>query len=137
MTLDPNNTDRSYLFGRLMAVAEVAERSTYQRDEGREPNAVRMQAVFSQRPRYAWRIVQESLGPYLAKMNPGLRTYYKTLIDEILGKMPTNDDYELNKRLEDSYIMGMSHQRVALYQKKNKDAVIEEDNENEYAEKQD
>ena len=42
MTLDYENKDRSYLFGRLLAVIEKAERSTFSRDEDREPNAIRL-----------------------------------------------------------------------------------------------
>lgn len=64
LALDTSNTDRSYLFGRLLAVAEQVERSTYDRDEGREPNAIRMQSVFAQRPLYAWRIISEQINPY-------------------------------------------------------------------------
>lgn len=75
--LDTNCTNSSYLFGRLLAVAEQAERATYGREEKREPNAIRMQAVFSQRPMYAWRIIEEKLSPYYARLSPGLRAYYK------------------------------------------------------------
>lgn len=118
LSLDTSNTDRSYLFGRLLAVAELAERSTYDREEGREPNAIRMQAVFSQRPLYAWRIINERLNPYFAKMMPGLRAYYKNLIAEITNLLPAQDDPDLGKRLEDTYLLGYYHQRYALTHKK-------------------
>lgn len=118
LSLNTSNTDRSYLFGRLLAVAERAEQSTYDREEGREPNAIRMQAVFSQRPLYAWRIISEQLNPYFAKMAPGLRAYYKNLISEITDLLPEQDDPNLGKRLEDTYLLGYYHQRYALTHKK-------------------
>lgn len=46
MSLDKEKKDRSYQFGRLLAVMEKVERDTYT-DEGREPNAIRMQSVFA------------------------------------------------------------------------------------------
>lgn len=127
LTLDKTNTNRSYLWGRLLAIAEKIERDTYGEEEGREPNAIRMQTVFSQRPAYAWRIIYESLLPYLRRHTPGLRAYYHNLIDEV-SAMFEADDYAQNKRLEDVYLFGYSHQRNALYQKKEK-AIDKEENE--------
>ena len=43
MALEPEKQDRSYQYGRLLAVLEKAERDTYSSDETREPNAIRMQ----------------------------------------------------------------------------------------------
>ena len=132
LALDTSNCDRSYLFGRLLAVAEQAERSTYDRSEGRETNAIRMQAVFAQRPLYAWRIISEQLNPYFSHMNPGLRAYYKNLIGEIMDQLPPTDDADLPKKLEDTYLLGYYQQRTAMTRKKT-DAKMEE-NENEQAE---
>ena len=61
MALEPEKQDRSYQYGRLLAVLEKAERDTYSSDETREPNAIRMQPVFSQRPQYASRILWEQI----------------------------------------------------------------------------
>ena len=83
MQLDISNTNRSYLFGRLLAVAEKVERSTYSRDEsGREPNAIRLQSVFAQRPLNTWGTLEKALIPYYAKLNPGSRKYYKDIIGD-------------------------------------------------------
>ncbi|MEG1639680.1 MAG: type I-C CRISPR-associated protein Cas8c/Csd1 [Ruthenibacterium sp.] len=118
LALDTSNTNRSYLFGRLLAVAEQAERSTYGASEDRETNAIRMQAVFAQRPLYAWRILCEQLNPYFARMKPGLRAYFKNNIGEITDKLPPVDDPSLDKKLEDVYLIGYYHQRTALTHKK-------------------
>lgn len=114
LALDNDNKDRSYLFGRLLAIAEMVERNTYDKDEKREPNAIRMQTMFAQRPVYGWRLLQEQLTPYFAKLYKGSRQYYRKLIGEILDSFEANDS-TLNKKLDDTYILGYYHQRQALY----------------------
>ena len=53
-------------FGRLLAVMEKIERDTYDKDEMREPNAIRMQAVFCERPYYVFKFNERVL-PYLQR----------------------------------------------------------------------
>ncbi len=120
--LDENNHDRSYLFGRLLAIAEHVERITYDAQEGREPNAIRMQALFSQRPNYAWRILEERLEPYYNHLKPGLRQYYRKMTQEITDWLRA-DDPSLNKKLEDVYLLGYYHQRAALTRKKEENGI--------------
>lgn len=117
LALDTSNTNRSYLFGRLLAVAEQVERTTYDYGENRETNAIRMQSVFAQRPLYGWRIIDEKLGPYFTRLYPAVRSRYKDLIGEITGKLPGPDDPELGKALSDTYLLGYYHQRTALLPK--------------------
>jgi len=136
LALNIQNPDRSYQFGRLLAVGEQVERSTFDRDEKRETNAIRMQAVFSQRPLYAWRILDEKLNPYFKRLNPGLRNYYRNIIAEIFEMLSNNDKSDLGKRLDDIYLMGYYHQRSALINKNKKNNVVEE-NENESIKEQD
>lgn len=121
LTLNVEERNRSYLFGRLLAVAELAERRTYDKEETREPYAIRMQSVFSRRPMYAWRMIRENLNPYLARMVPGARISYERWMDEIMEKLSLTDASELNRSLEDVYLLGYSHQRTAMFNQK-KDA---------------
>ena len=121
MSLDKEKKDRSYQFGRLLAVLEAAERATYDRGEDREPNAVRMQSVFCKRPMYAASIIRERLIPYFKKMKPGLRSYYNDLIGEILEKIDFFPESEHNRPLEDSYLMGYYLQKREMYRKKSSD----------------
>lgn len=132
LALDINNKDRSYLYGRLLAVAEQVERSAYSREEDREPNAIRMQAVFSRRPQYAWRILHEALEPYFKRHSPGLRKYFRDIIQDIMDSFAL-DTRDFNNRLDDTYLLGYYHQRAVLTTKKDKNNVTEE-NENESAE---
>ena len=117
MALDESNTNRSYLFGRLLAIAEKVERDTYDAEEKREPNAVRMQSVFARRPMYAWRILEEQLNPYYRQLSPQARQFYKKLTGEILDKLDVKCP-SLNAPLEDLYLLGYYNQRQALYRKK-------------------
>src|SRR5699024_4756200 len=84
MALDPQKKDRSYQYGRLLAVLEKAERDTYKSDEDREPNAMRMLSIFAQRPQYAERIICEQVKTaYYPRLSPSARSYYDRLIGEI------------------------------------------------------
>jgi len=128
MQLDISNTNRSYLFGRLLAVTEKIERSTYSRDEsGREPNAIRLQSVFVQRPLNTWGTLEKALIPYYAKLNPGSRKFYKDIIGDIVGTLQADDISQLNKSLDDVYLLGYYLQRKELYQYKKTDENKEEE----------
>ncbi len=120
MKLDISNTDRSYLFGRLLAVAEKIERDTYSANEqDREPNAIRLQAAFVQHPMYTWKNLEGLLNPYYAKLPVGMRVFYKNYIGEILSSVREEDVGILNKQLEDTYILGYYLQRKDFYTAKN------------------
>ena len=129
LALDTTNTDRSYLFGRLLAVAELAEQRTYAHGEKRETNAIRMMTVFSRRPMDTWKNLRESLVPYLSRLQPGQRVFYEKLMDEIFDMIDMKD---INKALDSVYLLGYSHQRTAIYN--GSKAQNEEENENESAE---
>lgn len=126
MALEKDKKDRSYQFGRLLAVMEKVERDAYDPEEKREPNAIRMQSVFCERPMYASRIIRDSLNPYLEKLKPRARIYYNNLIGEIFERLSEFDEKDLNRQLEDSYLLGYYLQRSELYTKK--ESTNEEEN---------
>lgn len=114
MALDKNCSNRSYLFGRLLAVAEAMENSTYTEDDRRETNAIRMQKAFTLRPMATWAVLRDKLKPYIKRLGqskPGLLRYYQNTIDEILEWFDPADN-TLNQPLEDIYLLGYSHQRA-------------------------
>lgn len=122
MELQQDECDRSYLFGRLLAVAEYVERrANGSQDKDREPNAVRLQAAFVQHPMRTWMILESALIPYYAKLNLGGRMYLKNLIGEIVGKIRECDEGQLNKPLTEKYLIGYYLQRKELYTKKSND----------------
>ena len=118
MSLEPEKKDRSYQFGRLLAVMEKVERDTYDNDT-REPNAIRMQSVFCQRPMYAAGNLEKQLErAYFPQLKPGNRIRYKNLMGQIMDIISMFPQEDWNKPLEDSYLMGYYLQRSALYTKK-------------------
>lgn len=111
MALDKNCSDRSYLFGRLLAVAEAVENSTYTNEDRRETNALRMQKAFALRPMTTWRLLEEKLEPYYKQLKPGLQQYYRKMTQEIVDKLSVSDS-GLNQKLDDIYLLGYYHQRA-------------------------
>ena len=122
MALEPEKHDLSYQYGRLLAVMEKAERDTYDKDEGREPNAVRLWSVFCRRPQYAAKIIIEQLKKsYLPRLTPLWRRTCDILIGEICDKISEFPDSELNKPLKETYLLGYYLQKNALYKSNRKD----------------
>ena len=136
MSLNPEKTDRSYQFGRLLAVLEKAERDTYGPEETREPNAIRMQSVFSRRPMYAAKIIEEQLErAYFPRVKSGSRSFYRNLIGQIMEQISCTPEAHWNDPLGETYLMGYYLQRNALYQSRKNNK--EEENENEHSAEQD
>jgi CRISPR-associated protein Csd1 len=116
LSLDPEKKDRSYQYGRLLALMEKAERDTYDKEEGREPNAMRLLPVFTQRPLYATKIIIEQLKKaYFPKLEPGLRIWYDNLIGEIFIILDSLNSPEHDASLNEQYLIGYYLQRQALY----------------------
>lgn len=119
MALEPEKKDRSYQFGRLLAVMEKAERDTYDSSEGREPNAIRLQSIFCQRPMSTADNLEKQLEKaYFPRLKPGSRIWYKNLMGQIMGIISEFPQEDWNKPLDNTYLMGYYLQRSALYTKK-------------------
>ncbi len=118
MKLDLENRDRSYLFGRLLAVLEKVERITYDRGENREPNAIRLQSAYVNHPMQTWQLLDDALRPYFQQLTPGSREYYKRMISDIVELFAEEDEECLNQRLRDTYLLGYYLQRAELNKKK-------------------
>ena len=119
MALEPKNPDRSYQFGRLLAVMEKIERDTYLKGEEREPNAVRMQSVFIKRPGYATSLIMNQIKQaYYPRLTPGARSFYERVIGEIMDSISESGDENYNKALQETYLLGYYLQKNELYTKK-------------------
>lgn len=127
MGLNMECEDRSYLFGRLLAVADSVESSAYAKrsmqegkDAGRETNAMQLQRTFSLQPLTTWQVLEEKLQPYYKQLDPGLRQYYKQMIQEIMSKISIPNgaeetqqkSMELNRKLDAIYLIGFCHQKA-------------------------
>ena len=129
MNLEPTKADRSYQFGRLLAVLEKVERDTYGSDEEREPNAIRQQSVFCQRPLYAANNMERQLErAYFPRLKPSGRAYYKRLIGQIMEQISVFPQEQWNLPLTETYLMGYYLQRNALYTAKDNGTTEDEEN---------
>lgn len=123
VALDVENNHRDYLFGRLLAVADVLERRALGVEETRASNAIRYMNTFARHPERTWKTIQASLQPYQAKLGTK-GTYLSKIIDEVASRIPI--DQFNNKPLSGLYLLGFYSQRHALYQKKENQNEIEE-----------
>lgn len=122
VTLDKETNDRDYLFGRLLAVADVLERNALG-DDKRATNARRYMNSFAQHPARTWTTIQSALQPYQARLGENV-WYYNKLIDEV-GSRIEIENFN-NKPLSGRYLLGFYSQRQDLYQKKDKKVNTEE-----------
>lgn len=121
--LSQENSDRDYLFGRLLAVADVLERRALDSNEKRATNARRYMNSFAQHPERTWRTIQGALQPYQARLGEKV-WYYNKLIDEIGSKIKIEDFN--NKPLSGKYLLGFYSQRHELCTKKEKNISVDE-----------
>lgn len=120
MSLDPERTTRSYLYGRLLAVADVLEQAALSREENRPTNAARMMQRFSTRPYDTWPTLYQRLEPYRRRLKankPGLLHRYDTELDAIKNLFQPSD-FISDAKLDGEYLLGYHCQRSALYTKK-------------------
>lgn len=120
VALDEELNDRSYLFGRMLAVADVLERRALGREEKRATNAIRYMNAFAMRPGRTWQVIQAAIQPYQAKLGAEA-TYWNSLLDKIGWTLEPTDFSD--QPLGGLYLLGFYSQRHALYQKRHKDSA--------------
>ena len=129
MVYDPTITDRSYLFGCLLAIADYAESFTYSQDErygNRVTNAKRLWNLYVQNPVQTWEKLHRQLLPYLNKMK-GKQITIQKCITEITNRISTEGCMS-DTRLSPMYLIGYYNYTAYLYESaKNKDAETTEE----------
>lgn len=125
MSLEKECCDRDYLYGRLLAVADYAEGSTYDDNENRPTNAKRLMEAFSNHPCETWKVLCLSLRPYLNRMNIGKRSYFERMINQITAMFPL-DSYNDNSPLSSKFLHAYSCQMNDFFTKKTDDNKEEE-----------
>lgn len=120
VSLDENIKDRDYLFGRMLAIADVLERRALGREVNRATNAIRYMNSFAKHPERSWRTIQENLQPYQQRLGRQA-TYLNSLLDEVASQIQYEDFN--NKPLSGKFLLGFYSQRHKLYQgnKKNEE----------------
>lgn len=104
VALDYSCRQRDYLYGRLLAIAEVAEASTYGKDEERTTNASRYFEAFSNKPYQTWGVIYNRLTPYLNKMGMKQRQYYENLLGEVMEQFAVKE-FEDNSKLKPLFLL--------------------------------
>ena len=80
-----------------------------------------------QRPLNTWGILEKDLVPYYAKLKPGSRKFYKDIIGNIVETLQEGDISQLNKSLDDVYLLGYYLQRKELNQYVKTDDIEKEE----------
>lgn len=110
LSLDRNNNDRSYLYGRLLAVTDWIEQGVLMKEkESRATNALRYMNAFSNRPFKTWTTIKNAVLPYEIKQNE-YRDQYDREFEEIMSNFDIKD-FENDKPLSGKYLLGYYHQR--------------------------
>ena len=125
--LDKKN--RSFQYGRLLAAMERLEEDYYSKtQEGRQTNAIKYMSEFKRRPFAVFERVNQHLQlAYLGRVEPWQAVRYKRLVGEIVGILREFPEEELNRPLEDIYLMGYELQRNAFFTKNQTDDNTEEE----------
>ncbi|MEW6083893.1 MAG: type I-C CRISPR-associated protein Cas8c/Csd1 [Chloroflexota bacterium] len=130
MSLDETRNTRDYLFGRLLAIADVMEERTLSEAEKKRPtNATRYMQQFSQRPSSTWKQIHELLTPYFMRQGDKA-SYYKRLIEQVKDLFISAEEFTSNKPLTGEYLLGYYCQRQKMWEKKDKPASEANDNDN-------
>ncbi len=125
MVLEKERTTRDYLYGRLLAIADLMEEAALKKaGESRQTNAVRLMQRFSEFPYSTWRTIELSLVPYEARLGK-LAPYYKGKISEIMDLF-NGDDFRNDSKLSGEFLLAYSCQREDQFRTKNNENEKEE-----------
>lgn len=126
--LDETKQERSYLYGRLLAIYEKIEldvQNTRDSDNKsrRATNAERLWSAFTKMPDRTLKILEGKVRPYkeiLTKINYNSVKFYEGIIAEIMIQIRDAKDYEQNKNraLNEDFVFGYYAQKQNLYRKK-------------------
>ncbi len=114
MALETERHTRDYLFGRLLATADLLEAlALYLVKEKRETTAARLMQRFADHPASTWKTIELSLSPYIARL--GLRAAkYRKVMDEVMCAFET-EDFINDRPLTGEFLIGYHCQRSALW----------------------
>ena len=126
MNIDEKNTNRSYVWGRILATLnniELWARKIQSNNDGktdnRPTNVIRLFNTFVLKPYSTFKTIREQINPYIVILQKkGIKNPERKL-DELVKLL---EDYKDNKPLEPDYLFGYYLQRSDFYNsKENKD----------------
>ena len=120
MALDRNNRDRSYVFGRLLGAAQKLEEVAlyYSGEQSRGTSAERFTQQFVRRPGKTWKIINNQLRPYIAKLKAMGKTWYIKELQEIY-ELIDEEDFIKQEPLSELYLLGYNCQLNSYDKKEN------------------
>lgn len=126
--LDVNEQNRSYLYGRLLAVYEKLEQDVLNskvsdNKDRRATNAERLWSVYTKMPGRTLKILEDKVRPYkesLIKSNYSGFKYYDSLLTDVMSRLREAENYEQdkNKALNEDFVFGYYAQKQDFYTKK-------------------
>jgi CRISPR-associated protein Csd1 len=114
MALEEYRTDRDYLFGRLLAVAEYIEEIAQGiGGEKRPTTAARLMQRFADRPFETWRTIELSLQPYMQRLQVSRAGFLANRLKDIdaISVLFQHDDFTRNAALSGEFLLGYHCQR--------------------------
>jgi len=120
VALEADRQSRDYLYGRLLALADHAEKGAYsEAEKNRETTATRLMQRFADRPYSTWRNVELALQPYLTRLKVNkpwiLHRYDKGM--EQVTELFNADNFTNDSPLTGEFLLGFHCQRTALWKK--------------------
>ncbi|GAK11818.1 type I-C CRISPR-associated protein Cas8c/Csd1 [Geomicrobium sp. JCM 19039] len=110
VALNTETTDRSYLFGRLLAMADFFERGEL--EANRATNAMRYMNSYVNNPTRTWSTIEQSLQPYYVRKGATIR-FHLERVQQVMEKFEFEDFN--NDPLSDLFTLGFYSQRLELY----------------------
>ena len=122
MELDVTRTDRDYLYGRLLALADDFESGVlYQQGilDTRPTNAVKLMSNFVAKPYSTWGNLWKQLTPYMKSSNLKILKLAERFQDNVDNVMALfqDGDYDNSDALSPLFLLGYSSQRRILKQR--------------------
>lgn len=124
MALQEMNTNRSYLFGRLLAIVDVfEERQLKDSNNNRQTNALRYMTAYSTKPAAVYKTIFSQLQPYFSKAATqgsegkwNKNDFIQKKIGDVVNQFAEGDFN--NEPLDEQFILGYYNQRSFEYTKK-------------------
>lgn len=126
MGLEEDRTNRNYLYGRLLAVADYIETiALIDSEKNRPTNAAKMMQRFSNNPAATWSVIHDQLRPYVTRLKSSPKTAGRLLQMEILlsnlsTQFETVEAFNDPSPLTGEYLLAYYCQRKELW-KSNKE----------------
>ena len=120
MTIDENCSDRSYLFGRILACADQLEQyavyNTAGEKSNRPTNALRYEVAYTQHPAKTLALLRKQLEPYLERLIKANKSVYANeQMLKLISRIPME---EFNDQpLTELYLLGYACQRADFFKK--------------------